>query len=131
VRADWGVMRAFVTAPSAVAIDSQTTFPDGMRRLSRMTIYALSIVGALFRYMRRWNISLQSGELGKRWKHAAQRLASDPAGIGNDASHARMRGSREQAPMALLLRTAPRSKARLLALMRERNHQRVAELPKT
>jgi hypothetical protein len=41
--------------------------------LSRMTIYTLSIVGALFRYMKRWNISLQSGELGKRWKHAAQR----------------------------------------------------------
>ena len=44
--------------------------------LSRMTIYTLSIVGALFRYMKRWNISLQSGQLGKRWKHAAQRSAA-------------------------------------------------------
>ena len=31
--------------------------------LSRMTIYTLSIVGALFCYMKRWNISLQSGGL--------------------------------------------------------------------
>ena len=30
--------------------------------------------------------------------------------------------------MAFLLRTAPRSETRMLALMRERNHQRVAEL---
>jgi len=41
-----------------------------------MTIYTLSIVGALFRYMKRWNISLQSGQIGKRWKHAAQRSAA-------------------------------------------------------
>jgi len=26
-------------------------------------LYTLSIVGALFRYMKRWNLSLQSGEL--------------------------------------------------------------------
>jgi len=40
-------------------------------------------------------------------------------------------GKNEQGPMAFLLRTAPRSKSRMLALMRERNHQPVAELPKT
>ena len=50
-----------------------------------MTIYTLSIVGALFRYMKRWNISLQSGELGKRWKHAAQRRIL--AQLGSAAMH--------------------------------------------
>ena len=40
-------------------------------------------------------------------------------------------GKNERVPMAFLLRTAPRSKSRMLALMRERNHQPVAELPKT
>jgi hypothetical protein len=41
-------------------------------RLSRSAdeICTVSIVGAL--YMKQWKISLQSGELGKRWKHAAQ-----------------------------------------------------------
>ena len=34
-------------------------------------------------------------------------------------------GKSEQAPMAFLLRTAPRSKTRMLVLMRERNHQRL------
>ena len=33
--------------------------------------------------------------------------------------------------MAILLRTATQSKTGMLALMRERNHQPVAELPKT
>jgi len=31
--------------------------------LSLIMLYTLSIVGALFRYMKRWNLSLQSGEL--------------------------------------------------------------------